>query len=98
MVICPSSIPSNAERQARQQHVPFLVLVCLGQGRVRTSNLPYSEGAVVGLYNYTAHNCDEISFCVGQVITVTKKQHSDWWEGELGGVTGLFPSNYVKAL
>uniref|UniRef100_UPI003590174C intersectin-1-like n=1 Tax=Myxine glutinosa TaxID=7769 RepID=UPI003590174C len=55
-------------------------------------------GRVVGLYNYTAHNRDEISFSVGQVITVTKKQHSDWWEGELGGVTGLFPSNYVKAL
>jgi len=34
----------------------------------------------------------------GDVITVLNKTPSGWWEGELRGRTGFFPSNYVQPL
>uniref|UniRef100_H3DK01 Osteoclast-stimulating factor 1 n=1 Tax=Tetraodon nigroviridis TaxID=99883 RepID=H3DK01_TETNG len=59
---------------------------------------PASQPAcqVVALYDYTAANSDEMSFTTGQIISVLDKNNPDWWKGELNGVTGLFPTNYVK--
>lgn len=48
------------------------------------------------MYDYTANNEDELSFSKGQLINVLNKDDADWWQGEISGVTGLFPSNYVK--
>lgn len=48
------------------------------------------------MYDYTANNEDELSFSKGQLINVLNKDDADWWQGEINGVTGLFPSNYVK--
>uniref|UniRef100_A0A3B1JK16 SH3 domain-containing protein n=1 Tax=Astyanax mexicanus TaxID=7994 RepID=A0A3B1JK16_ASTMX len=31
-----------------------------------------------------------------QLINVLDKNDPDWWKGEVNGVTGLFPTNYVK--
>lgn len=57
---------------------------------------PLSVCQVIALYDYTAVNSDEMSFTTGQVIGVLDKTDPDWWKGELNGVTGLFPTNYVK--
>ncbi|CAG5853966.1 unnamed protein product [Menidia menidia] len=51
---------------------------------------------VVAIYDYTAANQDEMSFSQGQLINVLDKNDPDWWKGEINGVTGLFPTNYVK--
>ncbi|XP_008298692.1 intersectin-2b isoform X1 [Stegastes partitus] len=51
---------------------------------------------VIAIYDYTAANQDEMSFSKGQLINVLDKNNPDWWKGELNGVTGLFPINYVK--
>ncbi|XP_029451899.1 intersectin-2 isoform X2 [Rhinatrema bivittatum] len=51
---------------------------------------------VIAMYDYTANNEDELSFNKGQLINVISKDDPDWWQGEIGGITGLFPSNYVK--
>lgn len=48
------------------------------------------------MYDYTANNEDELSFAKGQLINVLNKDDADWWQGEINGMTGLFPSNYVK--
>lgn len=48
------------------------------------------------MYDYLANNEDELSFSKGQFINVLSKDDADWWQGELNGMTGLFPSNYVK--
>ena len=32
----------------------------------------------------------------GSIITVTQMVDGGWWEGELDGDTGWFPSNFVK--
>ncbi|ELK38261.1 Intersectin-1 [Myotis davidii] len=51
---------------------------------------------VIGMYDYTAQNDDELAFSKGQLISVLSKEDPDWWKGEAGGHVGLFPSNYVK--
>uniref|UniRef100_A0A674JSW8 Intersectin-1 n=1 Tax=Terrapene triunguis TaxID=2587831 RepID=A0A674JSW8_9SAUR len=51
---------------------------------------------VIGMYDYTAQNDDELAFNKGQIINVLNKDDSDWWKGEVNGQVGLFPSNYVK--
>ncbi|OAO15281.1 serine/arginine-rich splicing factor 11-like protein [Blastocystis sp. ATCC 50177/Nand II] len=38
----------------------------------------------------------DLSFEEGALITVIRVDESDWWEGELDGKTGIFPSNYVE--
>ncbi|KAJ8270493.1 hypothetical protein GJAV_G00115490 [Gymnothorax javanicus] len=51
---------------------------------------------VIAMYDYKAANEDEMSFSKGQLINVLEKDDADWWKGELNGVTGLFPTNYIK--
>ncbi|XP_036098818.1 intersectin-1 isoform X4 [Molossus molossus] len=51
---------------------------------------------VIGMYDYTAQNDDELAFGKGQIINVLNKEDPDWWKGEVNGQVGLFPSNYVK--
>ncbi|GFS44563.1 rho guanine nucleotide exchange factor 7 [Trichonephila inaurata madagascariensis] len=53
---------------------------------------------VKALFNYKATNNDELCLKKGDVITVTQAIEGGWWEGTLNGVTGWFPSNYVKEL
>lgn len=40
----------------------------------------------------------ELSFKEGDTINVTNQEDAGWWEGELKGKKGLFPSNYVEKL
>ncbi|XP_076754423.1 dynamin associated protein 160 isoform X3 [Xylocopa sonorina] len=53
---------------------------------------------VMALYPYQAQNEDELSFEKGDVITVIAKDEQQWWKGELNGVSGVFPSNYVSPM
>ncbi|XP_053328874.1 rho guanine nucleotide exchange factor 6 isoform X2 [Spea bombifrons] len=47
-------------------------------------------------FNFKQQNEDELSFCKGDTIHVTRVEDGGWWEGTLGGKSGWFPSNYVK--
>lgn len=47
-------------------------------------------------YNYEAQQSDELSLVKGTRIRVMEKSSDGWWKGELGGLTGWFPSNYVE--
>nr|CAD7418229.1 unnamed protein product [Timema poppensis] len=53
---------------------------------------------VVALYQYAAQNEDELTFEKDDVIVLLAKEEPSWWRGELNGVSGLFPSNYVSPL
>uniref|UniRef100_A0A1L8DMI3 Putative endocytic adaptor protein intersectin n=1 Tax=Nyssomyia neivai TaxID=330878 RepID=A0A1L8DMI3_9DIPT len=50
---------------------------------------------VIALYPYKAQNDDELSFEKDDIISVVGRDEPEWWRGELNGVQGLFPSNYV---
>lgn len=53
---------------------------------------------VTALYDFDGHQPGDLMFREGDRIKVVRKTGStdDWWEGELGGVRGQFPANYVE--
>ncbi|XP_040848851.1 intersectin-2 isoform X2 [Ochotona curzoniae] len=68
----------------------------LGLSSERTAPAFHAVCQVIAMYDYVANNEDELNFSKGQLINVMNKDDPDWWQGEINGVTGLFPSNYVK--
>uniref|UniRef100_A0A6Q2ZAH3 Rho guanine nucleotide exchange factor (GEF) 7a n=1 Tax=Esox lucius TaxID=8010 RepID=A0A6Q2ZAH3_ESOLU len=66
-------------------------------------SLDMSEGSgtqllVKARFNFEQTNEDELSFNKGDVISVTRQEEGGWWEGNLNGKTGWFPSNYVREI
>ncbi|BFY97381.1 hypothetical protein BsWGS_00421 [Bradybaena similaris] len=57
---------------------------------------PTIIGHCKALYDYDAAQADELSIRVGDVISVYEKIGDGWWEGELHGIRGIFPSTYVE--
>ena len=51
---------------------------------------------VRAVYPFEGTEEGDLSFEEGALITVIHVDESDWWEGELDGKTGIFPSNYVE--
>lgn len=53
---------------------------------------------VTALYDFEGQSAGDLPFREGDRIRVVKKTDStdDWWTGELRGVTGSFPANYVE--
>ncbi|KAJ5104813.1 hypothetical protein NUU61_002160 [Penicillium alfredii] len=53
---------------------------------------------VTALYDFDGHRNGDLAFREGDRIRVVEKTDSteDWWEGELKGVKGAFPANYVE--
>ena len=48
------------------------------------------------VYPFEGTEEGDLSFEEGALIAVIRVDESDWWEGELDGKTGVFPSNYVE--
>ena len=53
---------------------------------------------VLAMHDYIPdqRNATCLGFCAGQVIRVLNRDSSGWWDGELDGSRGWFPSNYVN--
>lgn len=49
----------------------------------------------VACYPYESTEPDDLTFNVGEMILVTKKD-GDWWVGAIGSRSGIFPANYVQ--
>lgn len=54
---------------------------------------------VLAMHDFSPQNQNAtcLSFRAGQVIHVLNKDKSGWWDGELEGRRGWFPSNYVTS-
>ncbi|XP_032367293.1 CD2-associated protein isoform X2 [Etheostoma spectabile] len=50
------------------------------------------------LFDYQPQNEDELELKAGDVIDITEEVEEGWWNGNLNGRSGLFPSNFVKEL
>ncbi len=50
------------------------------------------------LYQFDAENENELSFQAGDVITLLSQLDENWYEGELNGATGIFPTSYVEIM
>ncbi len=61
------------------------------------SETPLSE-YVLAMHDYIPdhRNATCLAFRAGQVIRVLNRDPSGWWDGELDGGRGWFPSNYVN--
>ncbi|XP_076351867.1 F-BAR and double SH3 domains protein 2-like isoform X2 [Tachypleus tridentatus] len=59
-------------------------------------------GFCQALFDYEAMCDEELSFTEGQIIRISKKVVHDvddgWWEGEIDGRSGIFPSLVVKEI
>lgn len=52
---------------------------------------------VTALYDYAGENEGDLVFSEGDVITILDDSDPDgWYQGELNGVTGYFPNNYIQ--
>ena len=49
-------------------------------------------------WDYAATRPDELPLEEGDLVVITSVTDEGWWEGELNGATGWFPSNYVELL
>ncbi|XP_063713098.1 intersectin-1-like isoform X3 [Symsagittifera roscoffensis] len=56
------------------------------------------DDRVRAVYAFSAEREDELSFNVGDVISIISRDDPDWWRGELSGRMGLFPANFVSPL
>ncbi|CAO1412704.1 unnamed protein product [Diamesa tonsa] len=85
---------------------PATYVKVLAGGRNSGRNTPVSASKidlhemildkVQAMYPYKALNDDELSFEADDIISVLGRDEPEWWRGELNGISGLFPSNYVR--
>lgn len=56
------------------------------------------EEYVLAMHDFAPQdpNATCLSFRAGQVLRVLNRDPSGWWDGELDGKRGWFPSNYVN--
>lgn len=50
------------------------------------------------IYDYDAADVDELQLKVGDIVMITKKDASGWWQGKKAGKEGLFPGNYAEMI
>ena len=50
------------------------------------------------IFDYTKDRDDELTFVIGAIIYVVKKNDDGWYEGVTNESTGLFPGNYVETV
>ena len=49
----------------------------------------------IAKYDYEPDSSNYLPFSAGQLIKIIRKHPSGWWDGELAGRRGWFPSNYL---
>uniref|UniRef100_A0A6Q2YKK9 Intersectin 2a n=1 Tax=Esox lucius TaxID=8010 RepID=A0A6Q2YKK9_ESOLU len=81
------------KRQRGWFHSSHVKLLGPTSSKMSPATVPVCK--VIAKYDYTAANQDEMSFFKGQLINILDKDNPDWWKGEVNGVTGLLPTNYV---
>uniref|UniRef100_A0A915PGH0 Uncharacterized protein n=1 Tax=Meloidogyne floridensis TaxID=298350 RepID=A0A915PGH0_9BILA len=47
------------------------------------------------LFDFSPQEEGELGFQRGDIITVTKREDENWWEGTLNNQMGIFPATYV---
>ncbi|KAI9769654.1 MAG: hypothetical protein M1840_003891 [Geoglossum simile] len=63
---------------------------------ITSAPAPKSDRTAIAIYDYEAAEDNELNFGEGAEITGVEFPDDDWWFGETGGKSGLFPANYVE--
>lgn len=59
---------------------------------------PLTVTRVRALFDFDSTEPGELQFRKGNLIAALRQVYRDWWEGSLGGRTGVFPVNYVEEI
>ncbi|NWT87520.1 SH3Y1 protein, partial [Lanius ludovicianus] len=92
------SVNADVHMAGLYAHIDDLsVFVTLFYCYLRIYNSRSDPVEVTALYSFEGQQPGDLTFKAGDKITVTTKTNSqfDWWEGRIGGKTGIFPANYV---
>eukprot|EP00002_Diphylleia_rotans_P024935 TRINITY_DN4924_c0_g1_i7.p1 TRINITY_DN4924_c0_g1~~TRINITY_DN4924_c0_g1_i7.p1 ORF type:complete len:597 (+),score=131.86 TRINITY_DN4924_c0_g1_i7:280-2070(+) len=66
---------------------------------VDEEHVPANFLYVKAIYEFNGDpDAQEISFQVGDIITILQEEGDGWWLGAFGGIVGYFPCNYVAYL
>jgi hypothetical protein len=104
----PAARPTDHFQQSRSQQgsllsgpsIPFTNAEPFAMAALKKKKPPPPPRPtfVTALYDFDGQGDDDLKIREGDRIRIVKKTNStdDWWEGELGGVQGYFPANYVE--
>uniref|UniRef100_A0ACB8E842 Uncharacterized protein n=1 Tax=Sphaerodactylus townsendi TaxID=933632 RepID=A0ACB8E842_9SAUR len=72
-------------------------------GESNRKNVQFSSPGVTGprciaRFEYIGDQNDELSFAEGEIIFLKEYVNEEWAKGELRGVTGIFPLNFVEVI
>ena len=82
--------PRHKQQSTSQLNPPSLSLLKAGSVPKETA---------IARYAFTAQKEKDLTFNVGDLITIEKKRQNGWWIGTLSnGKRGYFPNNYVEVM
>ncbi|KAH9179155.1 ras guanine nucleotide exchange factor domain-containing protein [Lactarius sanguifluus] len=97
-LVSPADSSANASTSSLLlPQVPSIYSATTVDTDLSLSERPQSE-YVLAMHDYVPEqrNATCLAFRAGQVIRVLNRDPSGWWDGELDGSRGWFPSNYVN--
>lgn len=50
------------------------------------------------MYNYDGKEPGDLKFSKGDIIILRRQVDENWYHGEMGGVHGFFPTNFVQVI
>lgn len=96
--------PGSAVSPGQQSNVAFAAAAAAASTKKKPPPPPKPKAAaaaalfVTALYDFGGQGDGDLVFSEGDRIRVVQRTEStdDWWEGELRGIRGSFPANYVE--
>lgn len=77
----------------KYSHLSFILPVALFRPQA-AAQLPCAKA----LYNYDGKEPGDLKFVKGDVIILRRQVDENWYHGEMGGVHGFFPTNFVQVI
>ncbi|MCJ1287969.1 hypothetical protein MMC26_007322 [Xylographa opegraphella] len=92
----PSNYVELVQDDSNLEHAATLKSTKISPSAAANTNHPVLGPIATALYDYEAAEDNELSFPENAKITSLEFPDEDWWSGEYGGRSGLFPANYVQ--
>ncbi|CDU23282.1 related to YSC84-protein involved in the organization of the actin cytoskeleton [Sporisorium scitamineum] len=86
----------TAEQEKARLQQQYAPASASGAGAAHTH--PSLPSRVEALYDFAGQEQTDLHFKTGDIIQVTGQEDEMWWRGTLDGRSGIFPSNYTRAL
>lgn len=88
--------PENARFRSVNGSQPIYTALALHSFQAQSNRCETNRSAGTSVDRRGLRSFRELSFKKGETILVKRSINDDWLEGELHGLTGIFPVNYVE--